>query len=169
MKGGFKMRKYMLAIVFILLLSLNASFVFASSNPNVVIVNPVAGTTVYSENLLVSVKITAPTSIKVYVTQDLKVVNGDVTTITSSAIGTTDNFTSTTKLSFYTKKVENIKPGEYTIIVDTVDADDTVIHTNSSSVEIKAKEDNPSGVESSDSGQSGPAQFLRNLLKIIFN
>ena len=168
-KGVFNMRKYMLAIIFVLLLSLNASFVFASSNPDVVIVNPVTGTTVYSENLLVSVKVTAPTSIKVSVTQESKTVNGDVTTVTSSAIGTTDSFTSTTNLSFYTKKVENVKPGDYKITVNTVDADDAVIFTNTSFVEIKAKEDNPVGGETSDPGQTGPAQFLRNLLKIIFN
>ena len=163
------MRKYMIALIFILLLSLNVSFVFATANPNVIIVNPVSDSPVYSENLLISVKITAPATIKVYVTHEQKVVSGDRTTVTSSVIGTADDFTSTTNLSFYTKKVENVKPGDYKIVVDTINTEGTVIHTNASLVEVKAKEDNPADSANSESVQSGPAQFLRNLLKIIFN
>jgi len=175
------MRKHLIALIFILLLSLNATAVFASANPNVIIVNPVSESTVFSDNLLVSVKITAPTSVVIYVTQEFKLVNGEKTaisledyqnteiTVTNSAIGTAENFTSTTNLSFYTKKVENIKPGVYKISVDTINEEGLVLYTNSSPVEIKAKEDNPAGSADTEPGQSGPAQFLRNLLKIIFN
>ena len=171
----------MIALIFILLLLFSASIVSAAVNPNIIIVNPVSGSTVYSENLLVSVKITSPASINIYVAQEFKIVNGEKTamsleeyqnnetTVTSSAIGTTDSFTSAANLSFYTKKVENVKPGVYKISVDTVDAEGAVIYTNSSPVEIKAKEDNKAGNEDSEPAQFGPAQFLRNLLKIIFN
>ena len=176
------MRKYMTALIFVVLLSLNTSFVFAAANPNIIIVNPVSGSTVYSDNLLVSVKITTPSSIKVSVTQEFKLTNGEraavsleeyqkaeAATVTGSAIGTADNFTSTTNLSFYTKKIDNVNPGVYKITVDTLSPDGVVLFTNSSPVEIKAKESNAAESAGSESNQSGAANFLRSLLKIIFN
>ena len=176
------MRKFLPALVFVLVFLLCAPAAFAAANPNVVIVNPVSGATVSSDNLLVSVKLTAPATIKVSVTQEFKVVNGENTSVSleeyqktdksetaSSEIGTTDTFTSTNNLSFYIKKLENVTPGVYTITVATVDQDGKVLYTNSSPVEMKAKEDNSADSVSSDSSQSGPAQFLKNLLKIIFN
>ena len=176
------MRKYILALILILVVLMSASFVSAAVNPNVVIVNPVSGAVVSSDNLLISVKVTAPSTIKVSVTQEFKVVGGEKTTVSleeyqktdksetaSSEVGTTDSFTSVNNLSFYIKKVENLTPGVYTITVNTVDPDGKVLYTNSSPVEMKAKEDTPADSVSSESGQSGPAQFLKNLLKIIFN
>jgi len=158
------MRKFTLAVVFVLLLSLFAPSVFGAANPNVVIVNPVPGVMIYSDNLLISVKVTEPTTIKVKV--NLETTNGDTPVIT--AIGAEETFTSTTNLSFYTRKIEIVKPGNYRVVVDTIDAGGSVIFTNSSLIEIRAKEDNPAENTATGS-QSGPAQFLKNLLKIIFN
>ena len=162
------MRKFTIVLAFILILSMSAPAVYASPNtpnPNVIIVNPVSGSTVYSDHLLVSVKLTAPTSINVTVTQETV----DQNAVTGSAIIITDKFTSTTNLSFYTRNVENVRPGNYVITVDTLNAEGRVVFKNSSPVEIKAKEDNP--VEGEDTGpnQSGAANFLRSLLRIIFN
>ncbi|MCL1808338.1 MAG: hypothetical protein FWG42_01055 [Clostridiales bacterium] len=175
------MRKFMIAAAFAAVLLLSAQAVFAAPNPSVTIVNPVSGSTVYADSLLVSVKVTTAAAIKVSVTQEYKVVNGENTTISleeyqktdkselaSVAFGATESFTSTSSLSFYTKKVENVKPGIYKITVRTVDAEDKVLYTNSNPVEIKAKEGqaDPAALESQ---ASGPAQFLKGLLKIIFN
>jgi len=159
----------------------STSAVFAAANPNVTIVNPVSGKQIYSDNLLVSVKMTAASTIFVSVTQEFKIVNGENTTVsleeylkaekseTSSVlIGNTDSFTSANNLSFYTKKVENVKPGIYRITVNTVDADNKILFTNDSTIEIKPKEENPADTAVIESQQSGAAQFLKNLLKIIF-
>jgi predicted phage tail protein len=176
------MRKHIIAVVVILMLLLSTQAVFATANPNVTIVNPVSESIVYSDNLLVSVKMTEPLTIRVSVTQEFKTVNGVNTTvsledykktessqISSVAVGTTESFTSTNNLSFYTKRVENVKPGIYKIKVETIDAEDNVTHTNSNMVEIKAKEDNPANSATVESQNSGTAQFLKNILKAIFN
>ena len=175
------MRKYIIAVVVILMLLFSTSAVFATANPNVTIVNPVSESTIYSDNLLVSVKMTAPLSIRVSVSQEFKSVNGVNTSVSledykktesseieSVAIGTADSFTSTNNLSFYTKKVENVKPGIYKITVETVDAEGNVIHTNASPLEIKAKEENPANLAPVESQNTGTAQFLKNILRAIF-
>jgi len=175
-------RKCMPALIVALLLLIQTSAVFAEPNPDVSIVNPVAGRTIYSDNLLVSVKITAASSVKVYVTQEFKVVNGENTTVgldeyqkadksetAGVAVGSAESFTSVNNLSFYTKKVEDVKPGIYKITVDTVDAEGKVIYTNSNLVEIMDKGANPEDPAVLDSQQqSAAALFLKNLLKIIF-
>ena len=176
------MRRRLVALAIVIcMLFCGTTAVFAASNPNVTIVNPVSGLIVYSDNLLVSVKITAASSITVSVTQEFKVVNGEKTTVSledylktdksetaGDPIGTTDSFTSINNLSFYTKKVENVKPGIYKITVNTVDAEGKTLFTNESIIEIKSKEENPADAATLESPQSGAAQFLKNLLKIIF-
>jgi len=175
------MRKWIAAAIIAFMFFVSTQAAFADANPNVTIVNPVAGATIYSDNLLVSVKIAEAASIKVYVTQEFKVVNGDNASVSldeyqkadasetaSVPVGAAESFTSANDLSFYTKKVENVKPGIYQIKVNTVGADDAVLYTNSSIVEIKAKDENTADPAVLENQQSGAAQFLKNLLKIIF-
>ena len=175
------MRKRTVALILIFAFFLSAPFSFAASNPNVTIVNPVSGSTIYSDNLLVSVKITSPSTVKVAVSQEFKVVNGenvyikledylkaDAGETASVAVGDAESFTSANSLSFYTKKIENVSPGVYRITVDTISDDGKVLFTNSNPVEIKPKEDYPAELPGAESQPSGPAQFLKNLLKIIF-
>ena len=175
------MRKCLIMTLTVAMFLMGATAAYAASNPSVTIVNPVSGSTIYSDNLLVSVKLTEASSITVSVTQELKAVNGenaaismeeykkaDSNDIVSIAAGSTDSFTTTNNLSFYTKKVENVKPGVYKITVSTVDPDGKELYANSNAVEIKPKEDNPADAAVLETPQSGPAQFLKNLLKIIF-
>ena len=175
------MRKCIIALILISAFFVSAAFSFAASNPYVTIVNPISGSTIYSDNLLVSVKITSPSSIKVAVTQEFRIVNGenayvkledylktDASEIASVALGEAESFTSSNSLSFYTKKVENVTPGVYRITVDTIGEDGKILYTNSNPVEIKSKDDNPETPSGAESQVSGPAQFLKNLLKIIF-
>lgn len=175
------MRKRFIALILVFAFFISAPVAFAASNPHVTIVNPVSGSTVYSDNLLVSVKLTAPTSICVSVTQEFKIAgdeniyikledyqNTEPGEIASVAVGDAESFTSANSLSFYTKKVENVTPGVYKITVDTVSTDGKVLFTNSNPVEIKPKEENPPEPPGVESQPSGPAQFLKNLLKIIF-
>jgi len=174
-------RKCIIAIALVFAIFVSAPTVFAAANPYVTIVNPLSGSTIYSDTLLVSVKLTTAASIKVAVTQEFKIVNGentyvkledyqvtDAAEIASVAVGTAEVFTSSNNLSFYAKKVENVTPGVYKITVDTINGDGKVLYTNSSPVEIKPKEDSPPEPSGVESQPSGPAQFLKNLLKIIF-
>ena len=175
------MRARIIAAVLTLAVLMCAPASFAATNPSVTIVNPVSGSVLYADSLLVSVKLTTPASISVAVTQEFKVEGGENTAVTlesylktdkseiaSVGVGEAESFTSTGNLSFYTKKIENLKPGVYKITVDTIGADGSALYTNSSPVEIKPKEENPVEPADAESRPSGPAQFLKNLLKIIF-
>lgn len=184
------MRKGIALLVALLLMFVSTSVVFAASNPSVTTVNPISASTLYSDNLLISVKLTEPMTVKASVSQVYKVVNGTNAAITAEeyaeylkakAAGTEpktevakvsyvslDSFTSTNNLSFYTKKLENVKPGIYDVNINTLGADGKAIYNNWSYVIIKAKEENPADPAVFENNQSGTAQILKNLLQNIF-
>ena len=94
----------------------------AEADPNITIVNPVADTPVNSTSLLISVKIMRPQTIKTTVlketvtTQSTVAADGTVSetrTVTWNSVFESENFTTTTNLSFYTKKLENVAQGNY--------------------------------------------------------
>lgn len=180
------MKKCMLTFMLILTL-LFCSFVlsFASSDQDVTIVNPVSNSSIASSNLLISVKITQPKTIKVSA-YEIKKITDEATTalgetdmnaiiegtykqsdsLTYSAITVDETFSSTNNLTFYTKKLEDIKSGVYLIKVDTL-VKDEVVYTSRSYITIKDKESEADN-NLFDSSQSGTAAFLQNLLKSIF-
>lgn len=163
-------------VAFILTLALvlgSFTLSFADVDPNVNIVNPAADTTVYSSNLLVSVKITKAETVTVEVDRESTStttsagVDGTVETKTVknyTAIATKEAFTSTNNLSYYTKKFENVTPGTYRILVKTLDKDGNVAYTTTRMVKVAEKESNTTFT----SNQSGTLTFLTNLLKTIF-
>jgi len=179
-----KMKKSKIIILVLLIVFLSTQTVFATTqpaNPSITIVNPVSERTIFSDSLLVSVKMTAPISIRVSVTQEFKIVNDVNTSVsleeflnaeqsqrTGTVFGTPGNFTSTSNLSFYTKKVENIRPGVYMITVETLNDEGNATHTNTSIIEVRPAEENPANQVTVDTQNSAPAQFLRNLLRAIF-
>ncbi len=155
----------------------------AAADPNVVLVNPVANSTVTSSNLLISVKLTQPKTIEVTVFEEKQMVNGTLSAVNVNALSTSSGsinsasltpvavtlparFTSTNNLSFYTKQVNNLKPGLYKIQIETLDASNKPTHTNNSYVFVKEKTEE--GAKIFDTPQSGTMQFLQNLLKTIF-
>lgn len=90
-----------------------AQFLRREADPNITIVNPVADTPVNSTSLLISVKIMRPQTIKTTVlketvtTQSTVAADGTVSetrTVTWNSVFESENFTTTTNLSFYHKK-----------------------------------------------------------------
>lgn len=183
-KGGDKtLKKCILTFILILTLVFSSITVsFAAADQDVAIVNPVSYSSITSSNLLISVKITAPKTIRVSAYEvrksvgdgsaslgesDMKaILDGTFSdTIVYSLVGSAENFTSTNNLSFYTKKLET-NPGLYLIKVETI-YQNKPVYSSRSYVTIKSK----SSAESKlfDSSQSGTAAFLQNLIKTIFN
>lgn len=151
------------------------SVAFADADPYVNIVNPSADTTVYSTNLLVSVKVTKQETITVEVAKESTStvtsagIDGAVETKTVknyTNIAEKEKFTSTSNLSYYTKKFENVTPGTYRILVKTLDKDGNVVYSTSRNVKVAEKE--TTLTTTSTSNQSGTLTFLTNLLKTIF-
>jgi len=186
-EGGEKAVKKCL-LTFILIFALifsSTTLCFGAADQDVTIVNPVSNSSVTSSSLLISVKIAQPKTISVSVFEiKKKVGDGSVslgesdmkailegTYADSGSLGydpivTGESFTSTNKLSFYTKKLENRNPGVYLIKVDTI-SQNKAVYTSRSYVTIKSKSAEDSKLF--DSSQSGTAAFLQNLIKAIFN
>lgn len=176
------MRKLILILAVVLSVLCGTVVSSAASDPSVVLVNPVSNSTVYSNNLLISVKLTEPRTIKVKVYEEKQIVNGTLaavnvntlTTIngtvntagfTSVIIAAPAPFTSSNNLSFYTKQVNGLTPGLYRIHIDTLDDSGKAIYSSNSYVAVKEKTEETKIFETP---QSGTMQFLQNLLKTIF-
>jgi len=166
----------------VLVLFSSTVFSFGAEDPNVVLVNPASNSIVYSNNLLISVKITEPKRIKVTFYEEKQIVNGTPVAVNISSLNgasissgnfydsfvtSSAVFATSKNLSFYTQKVENLKPGLYKIHIDTLDSSDRVIYSTDSYVAVKEKSDTTEE-KILDSEQSGTMQFLQNLLKTIF-
>ena len=171
-------KRILLVLMTLVLVFSSISFSFGAVDPNVNIVNPVYNSSITSSNLLVSVKVTQPKNIKVSVYEmkkagaslgeaDMKSIcagSYDTSQVTYSTISS-ENFSTNSKLSFYTKKLENVNPGVYLVRVDTM-SQDKVVYSSRSYVTVKSK----GAAEKSlfDSAQSGTAAFLQSLIKSIF-
>ncbi len=179
------MKKFIFTFLLVISLAFSSfSISFAAVDQDVTIVNPVSNSSLASNNLLISVKITQPKKIKVSAYEVKKKVGETKVSLGESdmksilegtysegdslvylSITDSENFTTDNKLSFYTKKLENINPGVYLIRVDTI-SQEKVVYTSRSYVTIKSKTETENNLF--DSSQSGTAVFLQNLLKSIF-
>lgn len=182
------MRKYIIAVMIILTMLFSTTVSFATVDPAVTIVNPTIGSTLYSTNLLISIKVTQPKTIRVTVTEEKKKVNDvllaatieeiekaeqareegrPALTFVSVPLEEADTYITAGNLSFYTKKFEKVMPGTYKIRVETLSGGQ-VIHTSESLVMMKEKEVETTDAKIFSVSQSGATQFLQNLLKTIF-
>jgi hypothetical protein len=177
------MRKWIMVLTVVLTLLCGTMGVSAATDPNVFLVNPVSNSTVTTNNLLISVKLTQPKTIKVKVYEEKQIVNGTLAAVNISALTTSNGtvntagftsvivaappeFTSKNNLSFYTKQVNVSGPGLYRIEINTLDASGKVTARNNSYVAVKEKTTEQAKIF--DTPQSGTMQFLQNLLKNIF-
>ena len=85
------MRKSVLALIVLAVLLFGTVFASAATDPDVTIVSP--GETVYGSNLLVSIKMTAPKKIKVYLFEEKEKVGDTLVSIDPSAGGSLENKT----------------------------------------------------------------------------
>jgi hypothetical protein len=182
------MKKLLVLITLLLAMVFSTATVFGASDPAVTIVNPTDSSTSYSTNLLVSVKITKPKTIRVRVTEEKKKINDvlysmtldevqkaqqakaegkPAATVVSVALGETETYTTSNNLSFYTKKFEKVTPGVYRIRVETLSAGQ-VIYSSENLVVMKEKEAEAANMNIFSTNQSGTTTFLQNLLKTIF-
>lgn len=178
--------KKRITIIFILVIALFCiPFVsFAAEDPSVTLVNPASNSTVYSSNILISVKITQPKTIQVSIFEEKQMINGTLSPVNinalatsnaalnnsnfiSQSVGTPVSFTSSNTLSFFTKQINGLKPGLYRIRIDSIDNSGNITHTKDSYVAVKEKAEE-ADTNIFNTRQSGTMQFLQNLLKNIF-
>jgi hypothetical protein len=178
--------KKRLTIIFILVMALFCMPLvsMAAGDPSVTLVNPASNSTVYSSNILLSVKITQPKTIKVSVFEEKQMINGTLSAVNINALATSNatlnnanfisqpvgipaSFTSSNNLSFFTKQINGLKPGLYRIRIDSIDNTGNITHTSDSYVVVKERTEE-ADTNIFNSRQSGTMQFLQNLLKNIF-
>ena len=174
------MRKLIIVLTVALSLLCSTVFAFASADPAVVLVNPVSNAVVYSNNLLISVKVTQPKTIRVHVYTEKQWVNGKWSAVNldtlsrgvssesfkSDPVIPAVKFTCKNNLSFFTKQVNGLSPGLYKIKIETLNSSGNPIHAMERFVAIKEKTEDQAKILNTP--QSGTMQFLQNLLKSIF-
>ena len=177
-------KRFSIIITVIIVLLCSTVSSSAAGDPSVVLVNPATNSTVYSNNILISIKLSQPKTIRVSVFEEKQIVNGtlsavNINTITTSngglntaklnsqPVGVPVDFIGKNNLSFYTKQINGLKPGLYRIRIDTIDSAGNKTYTSNSYVAVKEKTEE-ANAKIFDSPQSGTMQFLQNLLKNIF-
>ena len=150
------------------------------------VVSPVANSIIYSDSILVSVKVTEKASIRVTVYEEKlpdaagNPVSADVTSITAENLETLDltkytatvfsdpvTYTNPGDVSFYTKQLSGVKPGIYSVKVETLGENESVVSTVSSLVAVKQKEEKQD--QNIFRNQTTTAlQFIQNLIKKVF-
>lgn len=186
------------ALVFVVGFTSSTDKAYGAEDPAVTVVNPLHNATVYANSILISIKLTAPETIKINVykqvkhdsagnpltlsftewdkvQEELKAIQAGSSASASPSIQVlqgwvteTVTFTSTSDLAFFTKKVENLSTGVYKIKIDTMDAEDKAIYTKEQIVFVKEKAAQPEKPKVFKSSQPGTVNFLQNLLKSIF-
>lgn len=153
------MIKRLLAFILVFIL-VNGSILISTADSEVVVVSP--SETVYSDNLLISIKVLEVKSIKVSVYTVGKEEN--------TLIFGPKAFKSDGKLNFYTAQKDDIKKGSYKVVVDATDLDGKhkTIYQQFT-VKDKAAEKKAESTQSFESKPSGTVQFVQNVLKSIFD
>lgn len=176
------MKKQVMALIMTIVLLSGTIFASGATDPAISIISPVA--TVYGDNLLVSVKMTAPKTIKVSIYEEkqkigdtlvsidpLVSVENDLSEIVISSVllASPETFTGTGNLQFYNKQLEKVTPGLYRIKVDTLDTNGVSTASISTQVAVMPK-DSQTKEDGTifQSQQSGALQWVRNFLKSIF-
>ena len=169
------MKKTAMALVLVIVMLCSTAFA-AASDPDVAIVSPKE--TVSGNNLLVSVKLTAPKTIKVYVYEEKEKVGDTLVSIDPSKISEgnlsskslvsvsvimPETFEGTGNLQFYNKQIDDVTPGLYRIKVEVLDKDNTT-----RTVVMPKDSQADAGNKIFQSQQSGVLQWVQNLIKSIF-
>lgn len=177
-------RKTVVAMIMMLVMLSSTVFSFAAADPYVILVNPVSNSSICTNDLLISIKLLQPKTITIKVFEERILTNGTTAAITASTqteiaaldpenikytmVGEVQTFTSSSNLSFYTKRVNVTRPGLYMVQIETIDKDGKAIFTKNSCVSVKEKESSTVDANIFSTQQSGTLQILQNLLKTLF-
>ena len=175
------MKKCLIALIVLIVFVFGTVFASAA-DADVTIISPTE--TVSGNNLLISVRVTAPKTIKVYAYEEKQKVGDtyvsidpevardkDLSNITIKSISlmTPETVTVTGNLHFYSKKLENLNPGLYRIKVETLNSNgEAVAYTTARTVVMPKSLDTESGKAIFQTQNQGALQWVQNLLKSIF-
>lgn len=161
----------------LLLLTTVASFAVS-------VVSPVPNSVVYSDSILVSVKVNEKATIKVTVFEEKSkdtagnLVSTDVSKMTSKDLEGLDlskytdsvysaavTYTNEGEIGFYTKQLSSVKPGLYRVQVDTLNEKEESVATVSSLVAVNQKKEEKQEQNIFQNQRTTALQYVHNLIK----
>lgn len=184
------MKKTVMLLFVIATLLCGTVFSFAG----VSLISPTAEATVNGDSLLISVKITEPTTVRVSMDAQMQAGKGFEKDGSRKLVAITDfdaeklaklnkrdlisvpfmepeEVTDTKNLWFYSKRVSDVEPGLYKVTVETLNKSGKVVDTVSTLVFVNEKEGktaSETGVTFESNAGGKGLQWLRNLIKTLF-
>ena len=153
-------RKLLIILTLILCLLINTVPVAAAGglkdDPNVFIVSPTKNQVMTAGKVLVSVKLTAPKTIKM----SFYKVDSD----TNKTLITSETHSSTKKLSYYTKQLTGLTPGVYCVNISTLNASGKAVYASEIYVKVEKQTEDTVTVDVFNS-RNTTNSFWSNLLK----
>jgi len=176
------LKKILVSLVLICVLLCGSVFAFAGADPSVTIVSPSNESTIYSDNFLISVKMTKAGTYTISLYEEMERLDDgtqvplsvetladiDAQSLVNAAVGEPETFVSINSMSFYTKQVNHVTPGVYRIKVESLNSAGQTEYTTNSYFIVKDKEAKPAAVNL-ETPQPGFLKSIQSFLKNIFN
>ncbi len=152
-------RRVIIALTVVVCLIFTTLPAFAATSlprdPNITIVSPTKDAVMKTGTVLVSVKMTAPKSIRMSLYEE---------TTSSRKLIKTENYSSSKSLSYYTRQLTGLDPGVYCINVSTLNSAGNAIYASEIYVKVQKKTSDTVKVDVFNS-QNTTSSFWASLLK----
>ena len=155
-------RRVLIALTVIICLIFTTLPAFAATSlprdPNITIVSPTKDAVMKTGTVLVSVKMTAPKSIRMSLYEE---------TTSSRKLIKTERYSSSKSLSYYTRQLTGLDPGIYCINISTLNSAGNAVYASEIYVRVQKKTSDSVKVDVFNS-QNSSSSVLASLLKKLF-
>lgn len=146
-----------LAVVVCLIFSTLPAFAATSlsKDPNIVVVSPTKNAVMKTGTVLVSVKMTAPRTIRMSLYEETK---------SGRSLIRTEKYSSSRSLSYYTRQLTGLDPGVYCVNISTLNSAGSAIYASEIYVKVQKRTSDTVKVDVFNS-QNSSSSFWATLLK----
>lgn len=152
-------RKALIALAVVVCLIFSALPAFAatslSKDPNIVVVSPTKNAVMKTGTVLVSVKMTAPRTIRMSLYEETK---------SGRSLIRTEKYSSSRSLSYYTRQLTGLDPGVYCVNISTLNSAGSAIYASEIYVKVQKRTSDTVKVDVFNS-QNSSSSFWATLLK----
>ncbi len=152
-------RKALIALAVVVCLIFSTLPAFAatslSKDPNIVVVSPTKNAVMKTGTVLVSVKMTAPRTIRMSLYEETK---------SGRSLIRTEKYSSSRSLSYYTRQLTGLDPGVYCVNISTLNSAGSAIYASEIYVKVQKRTSDTVKVDVFNS-QNSSSSFWATLLK----
>lgn len=152
-------RKALIALAVVVCLIFSTLPAFAatslSKDPNIVVVSPTKNAVMKTGTVLVSVKMTAPRTIRMSLYEETK---------SGRSLIRTEKYSSSRSLSYYTRQLTGLDPGVYCVNISTLNSAGSAIYASEIYVKVQKRTSDTVKVDVFNS-QNSLSSFWATLLK----